>query len=125
MKRLELLGILFWVQGGLYLAGALLFAAIGVLGGLGIIEPSDTVQERLGGAFGCAVLGVTFGALGVGHLVAGTALRRRRAWGRTAGLVLGVTDVLCCCNAPLGTALGIFTLIVLLDDEIVRMFAPA
>jgi hypothetical protein len=125
MKKLELLGVFFWVQGGLYLAGALLFAAVGVLGGLGIIEPSDTVEERLGGVFGCIVIAVPLLVLGVGHLVGGTALRRRRAWARTVGLVLGVADVLCCCDFPLGTALGIFTLVVLFSDDVMSLFAPA
>ena len=44
MRRLDLLGVLFWVLGGLYVAGGLLFAVVGTLGGLGLIEPSDGLQ---------------------------------------------------------------------------------
>jgi hypothetical protein len=122
MKRLDLLGVLFWVLGALYVAGALLFAVVGTLGGLGILEPSDALQERVGGAVGAAVIALGLCALGGAHAVAGTGLRGRRPWARTAGLVLGVLDILCCCNAPLGTALGIFALVVLLSDEVVRLF---
>jgi hypothetical protein len=122
MKRLELLGIFFWVQGALYLAGALLLGVVGLLGGLGLIEPSDDLQERVGGAVGCAFLALVLGVLGGGHVVAGTGLRRFRSWARTAGLTLGVLDILCCCNAPIGTALGIFTLVVLLGDDVVGLF---
>lgn len=122
MKRLELLAILFWILGGVYLAGALLFAVVGVLGGLGILEPTDPMQERLAGAAGSAVLALGGGGLGAAHAVVGTALRRLRPWGRTAGLVLGVLDILCCCNAPLGTALGIYALVVLLADDVARLF---
>lgn len=122
-KKLEVLGILFWVQGGLYVASALLFAAVGILGGLGVIEPKDTVQERLGGAVGCVVLGGGAAVLGVGHLLVGTALRRLRPWARTAGLVLAVANVICCCSFPLGTALGVFTFIVLLNEDVSRLFA--
>ena len=124
MKRLDLLGVLFWVLGALYVAGALLFAVVGTLGGLGILEPTDGLQERVGGAVGCAVIAVGLAAFGGGHVVAGTGLRGVRPWARTAGLVLGVLDILCCCNAPLGTALGIFALVVLLSDEVVRLFSP-
>jgi hypothetical protein len=85
MKRLDLLGVLFWVLGALYVAGALVVAVVGTLGGLGILDPSDALDERVGGAVGAA-------------------------------------DILCCCNAPLGTALGIFALVVLLSDEVVRLF---
>lgn len=122
MKRLDLLGVLFWVLGALYVAGALLFAVVGTLGGLGLLEPSDGLQERVGGAVGCAILAVGLSALGGGHVFAGTGLRARRPWARTAGIALGVLDILCCCNAPLGTALGIFALIVLLSDEVARLF---
>src|SRR5688500_4139059 len=125
MKKLELLGVLFWVLGALYVAGALLFAVVGTLGGLGLLESSDGLQERVGGAVGCAVIALGLGALGSGHVFTGSGLRGRRPWARTAGLVLGVLDILCCCNAPLGTALGIFALVVLLSDEVTGLFSPA
>lgn len=123
MKKLELLGILFWVQGGLYLAGAVVFAVVGTLGGLGLLDPSDTLQERVGGVLGTVLIGLGLAVLGAGHVVGGTALRRLRPWGRTLGMVLAVLDVLCCCNAPLGTALGIYALVVLLADDVARLFA--
>lgn len=122
-RKLKVLGILFWVQGGLYVASALLFAGVGILGGLGVIEPKDTVHERLGGAVASLLLGGGAAALGAGHLFVGTALRRLRPWARTAGLVLGVADVICCCSFPLGTALGVYTLIVLLNEDVRRLFA--
>ena len=122
MKRLDLLGVLFWILGALYIAGALLFLLIGTLGGLGILEPSDGLQERVGGAVGSAVIALGLLALGGAHVFAGTGLRARRPWARTAGIALGVLDILCCCNAPLGTALGIFALIVLLSDEVAALF---
>lgn len=37
-KKLELLRVFFWVLGGIYVAGGLIFAVVGVLGGMGIID---------------------------------------------------------------------------------------
>jgi hypothetical protein len=121
-KKVELLGILFWVQGGLSVAGALLFIVVGALGSMGLIEPKDTLQDRIGGAFGAALLGIGLGVMGAAQIVVGTALRRLRPWARTAGLVVGVLDIVCCCTAPIGTAIGIYALIVLLNDDVTRLF---
>ena len=121
-KKVELLGILFWVQGGLSVAGALLFLVVGALGGLGLIEPKDTLQDRIGGALGAAILGIGLGVTGAAQVGVGTALRRLRPWARTAGMVVGVVDIACCCTAPIGTAIGIYAVVVLLNDEVVALF---
>ena len=122
MRKLELLGVVYWVLGGLYLAGALLLVVVGALGGLGLIDPSDTLPERLQGGVASAVLGGAAGALGGAHVLVGNARRALRPWARMAGLVLGVIDILCCCNAPLATVVGIFALVVLLSDEVAALF---
>ena len=122
MRKFELLSVLYWILGALHLAGALVLVIVGTLGGLGFIDPSDTFPERLQGGLASAVLGGAAGALGGAHVLVGTALRSLRPWARTAGLVLAVVDILCCCNAPLGTAFGIFALVVLLSDDVARLF---
>jgi len=122
-KKLELLSVFFWVMGGLKIAGALFFAVVGILGVLGVIKPDDTLEDRIAGGVGACILAVMGGLLGGSHIVVGTALRRLQPWARTAGIVIAILDiVLCCCNAPLGTALGIYTLIVLFNDETTRFF---
>jgi hypothetical protein len=122
-KQVELLGILFWVRGGLALSVGLLFALVGVLGSLGLLEPNEPLEERISGGVGALVLVTVFIAQGVGYLLTGTALRRLRPWARTAGLVLGILELVCCCSFPLGTALAIYTLVVLFNDEVARLFA--
>jgi hypothetical protein len=121
-RKLELLATFFWIEAGLAFLGALLFGVIGVLGSLGILEPNQTLQDRLGGAFGTVIIVVVSVATGAVHLVTGFGLRRLRPWARTAGLVVGIADILCCCNAPVGTALGIFAVIVLLGEDVSRLF---
>lgn len=65
----------------------------------------------LGGLFS---LGVFLGLFGVLHLVLAWGLFERQPWARTLGLVIGFLALL---RFPLGTALGIYTLWVLLPEE--------
>ncbi|HKV62881.1 MAG TPA: hypothetical protein VJO16_13270 [Candidatus Acidoferrum sp.] len=59
-------------------------------------------------------LGVFLGLFGVLHLVLAWGLLERQPWARTLGLVIGFLGLL---RFPLGTALGIYTLWVLLPEE--------
>jgi hypothetical protein len=122
-RKLELLSVFFWVMGGLKGAAALLFAVVGVWGCLGVIEPEDTFQDRIAAGVGAGILAVSAGLLGASHILVGTALRRLHPWARTAGIVIAILDILLCClNAPLGIALGIYALIVLFNQETARLF---
>ena len=62
---------------------------------------------------GFAWIAVLFGAFGLVHLVLGWGLSERKAWARPLGLVVGFLALL---RFPLGTALGIYTLWVLLPE---------
>lgn len=65
----------------------------------------------LGGLFS---MGVFLGIFGVLHLVLAWGLFEREPWARMLGLVIGFLALL---RFPLGTALGIYTLWVLLPEE--------
>lgn len=56
----------------------------------------------------------TLTILGAGGVCLGLGLMRRLPWARTAGIALGILALF---HVPLGTALGIYTLWVLLADE--------
>ena len=49
----------------------------------------------------------------------GTALRRRAPWSRIGALVLGCVGLM---NVPLGTALGVFAIVVLVDKDVQAEF---
>ena len=122
-KKLEILGILYYVVGGLYLAGALLFGIVGILGGTGLLNPEDDMGDRVAGAVGCALIALVAAGLGSCQVIAATGLRRLRPWARTLGMVVAILDIVCCCGSPVAMALGIYGLIVLLDDEVILLFA--
>jgi len=56
------------------------------------------------------------------HHLAGRGLRTRKAWARNLALVLAAFDLLL---LPLGTALGLYTLWVLLHEQVRLEFHPA
>ena len=78
------------------------------------------------GQFGASLTAVTFMTLavlaliwGAVHLMVGTLVRRRRHWSRHAALMLGTVDLLL---LPYGTALGVYSLWILLREDAKRMF---
>jgi len=71
-------------------------------------------------SMGWAWLAVVFGAFGIVHIVLGWGLSERKTWARPLGLVLGFLALF---RVPLGTALGIYTLWVLLPEPSRREYA--
>jgi hypothetical protein len=64
--------------------------------------------------FGLYSIGGVFAILGLAHLVLAWGLFQREPWARTLGLVLGFLALL---RPPFGTALGIYTMWVLLPQQ--------
>ena len=60
--------------------------------------------------------------LGIQGMVAGYGLLRRKAWGRILAMVVGFLGFLGLVNFPLGTAIGIYTFWVLLQDSAADYF---
>jgi hypothetical protein len=61
-----------------------------------------------------ACIGVFIGITALLSFLAGWGLYKREPWGRTMALVMAFLNLL---SIPLGTALGIYTLVVLLPKE--------
>jgi hypothetical protein len=57
----------------------------------------------------------------VPEVVGGIGLLKRKEWGRILVLVVSFFNLV---NFPLGTALGVYSFIILLKEETVRLFAP-
>ena len=135
-SHLRTLSILHYVWGGLVMAGSLLFIIHIVLGVMMLQSPTGFLPTPAGAsklpppppppafmAWIFIVMGgvmVTFGeTLGVLCIVAGRSMatRRRRS-------LIFVVSVLNCFCLPLGTALGVFTLIVMSRPSVTAMFRP-
>jgi hypothetical protein len=111
-RHLHTLGILWIVIGGLFMIPSVILMLVGSSVHFVIRD-----REPFGAAFGPLVLYVIGGSLlilAAGGVSVGLGLMQRRPWARVAALILGVLAIF---HPPLGTALGIYTLWVLLADE--------
>lgn len=125
-KHVQILGILNIVWGSFGVMGALIILLIfgGTIGLIGMASPHDP-----GAHFAIPIITVIGGAIflllivtSVPSIVAGIGLLRLASWSRILAIVLSALHLL---SIPLGTALGVYGLWVLLSDETAALFAPA
>jgi hypothetical protein len=105
------------ILGWLYIGGNAIFLVVGVfvwflLTGISTIagDPVATRVLTLVGTFIAGLLSV----LSLPGLIAGYGLLRRMAWARILAMIVGFLGLI---NFPLGTALGVYAFIVLLQRE--------
>jgi len=123
IAKIDFLGILFVVWG-------LLTTLIGISTlalGIGAFALLASASRGSGGAVAAGLTAAAFTALafiaigwGAAHVIVGVPLRRRRPWTRLAAMLLGAVDLLL---VPYGTALGIYAIWLLLNEEAKTMFA--
>jgi hypothetical protein len=117
--------------GVLFIVWGLLTALVGVstlMLGIGAVALLSTAA-RGGSQVAAGVTAVAFTTLaiiaivwGVAHVLVGIPLRQRKSWARVVALLLGSVDLLL---LPYGTALGLYTLWVLLNEKGRALFVVA
>ena len=129
--HLRVLSILHYVWGGLVLlfsSFAIVYIVLGVLMLTGRFAfatppgqrppPPELMGWMMAGMGGCGLaLGV---AIGIANLVSARKMSRRQ--GRVFSIVMASIN---CLSVPLGTTLGVFTLVVLLRDSVRAAYAGA
>jgi hypothetical protein len=105
-----------WGVFGLLTGGSLVTIAAGAAAAPGLSDSSASVVSTVALL---ALIGVLLAAAGAVALGVGRLLGRRRAGARLAALLLAGPNLLL---APFGTALGIYTCWVLLNDDARRAF---
>ncbi|HMK39871.1 MAG TPA: hypothetical protein VK569_11050 [Bacteroidota bacterium] len=109
-KHIELLGILHLVYSSIALfVGIFCFM---LLSGIGFLA-HDAVALGVLGSIGMVIC-IIITILAVPGIIAGIGLLRMRSWARIIALIVGCLNLL---HVPFGTALGVYTLWVLLNDE--------
>ena len=113
-EHVHLLAILWFVDGALLLIPAIIMAVLAgvVTSPIAAHRPAEDIAFTIvPGLFGIlCVMFLIFAAL---RFIAGWGLLKLEPWGRIFALVMAFLDLL---HVPLGTALGIYTLYVLLPD---------
>ena len=110
-NHLPTVGALWIVVGSLFLLPAL---ALFFISGVAQFLIHENGVARLLGPLVLSLIGGSILLVAVGGILVGWGLRNREPWARTAAIVLGILAII---HPPFGTALGIYTLWVLLSDE--------
>ncbi|MGC4082625.1 MAG: hypothetical protein QM736_11070 [Vicinamibacterales bacterium] len=124
-SQVTLVGVLFLVWGGITILIGVSTLALGVAAASLITAAADAGRGQVAAGLTAAtftlfaIIAIVWGA---GHLVVGAHVRRRRHWSRLVALLLASIDLLL---VPYGTALGVYTLWVLLHEEAKRQFEVA
>jgi O-antigen/teichoic acid export membrane protein len=125
-EHIKVLGIIHIVFGCLGLLGAMALGGIFAFGGTiislaGHHDRDSLIALSVLGAVGTALF-VLFLVLSVPGIVAGWGLLNFKPWARILTIVLSALDLL---NFPVGTAIGVYGLWVLLNQETEAMFRGA
>jgi hypothetical protein len=105
------------ILGWLLIAGNAIFLVIAALSltfliGIGFLSGDAEAARIL--TFIAIITAGLFGTLSLPGIVAGIGLLRRAAWGRILALIVGFLSLI---NFPIGTAIGIYAIWVLLQSE--------
>lgn len=110
VKVVAVLHIIFGALG--VLAATVIFTIFGTAGGI-VIWNGEVGPAAIVGTVGLCIGGL-IGLLSIPGIVGGWALLAEKSWARILMIVLGIFDLL---NFPLGTALGVYTLWVMFQEE--------
>ena len=121
-QHVKILGILHIVYGGLMiLVGIIVMMVMGGIASIAGLADHSDAGAAAGPILGIIGAGVLFFLilLSLPGLIGGFGLMRFQPWARILVIVLSCFELL---SVPLGTALGIYGLWVLLNGETERMF---
>lgn len=112
--HVKVLGWLYIIGNGLMLLFAVLGGGLAAVGGL---LSGDADAAAAGGIMG--ILAVVFALFAIPGMLIGWGLLNYKNWARILGIVFGVLNLI---NIPIGTAIGIYSLWVLFNDQVAASF---
>jgi hypothetical protein len=123
LSQVDFLGMLFILWGLLTILVGASTLALGV-GAVALIASGSGGGSQFAAgltAFVFTTLAIIAILWGAAHVAVGVPLRRYRPWSRLVALTLGSVDLVL---LPYGTALGVYTLYVLLHEKGKALFDP-
>jgi hypothetical protein len=129
-KHVNVVGVLHIGMGALWILGAIVilgvaFLAVGGTVGPGVLSGDQdalAVLTAIGVGLGIFLFGMAafMALLSVPGIVGGLGVLRLKPWARYLVLVLAVLALF---NVPIGTAVGVYSIWVLVQDETAELFA--
>ena len=115
-KHVQLIGIFWIVLGSISFLGG--FIIFGVLLGVSFFPDLGNEAPSILRIVGSSV-GLFLWILSVPKIICGIGLLKRYEWARILTLIIAFLSLL---NIPLGTALGIYSFIILLNNDTIKLF---
>jgi hypothetical protein len=122
--HIKVIAVLFLVCGGMLVALAFFLPAV-----LGLVAAIVRADGDADAAVATNVLGITgaalsifFGVLALPFVATGWGMLKLKSWSRIAGIVLGALLLI---QIPLGTAIGIYALVILFRKDTEALFTAA
>ncbi|HEX7833527.1 MAG TPA: hypothetical protein VF787_28000 [Thermoanaerobaculia bacterium] len=116
-QHIKIISLLFIIFGVLGLLTAIGFFFLGAGVAATILSQAHGNDAQIGAAWvgGCmTIIAALVGILSIPSVVAGWGLSKRKSWARTLTIVLAALNLP---YFPLGTALGVYALVIMLNDE--------
>lgn len=129
-KHIKLVAIFNIVYRSILMLGSIVLFILAALFGRimefversGDVRPDEIPNEILGIVpVILVVIGVILAVISIIAIIGSVGFMKRQEWGRVTLLVVSVFNLM---HIPIGTALGVYTLWVILNDEIVRIYNP-
>ena len=115
-KHVHLLGVLWIAHGGLLFLGGLF--TFGLLFGFSFLPELEPDGETILRVVAFSAAGLMW-LLSIPKIIAGIGLIKHMEWARILTLILSFLALF---NVPLGTALGVYSLVILLKDDTTQLF---
>jgi hypothetical protein len=115
-SQFRIAGTLTAILGVVWLAGSAGFTVMGLLDYNGLLEASTTRASQLQGLVTGVGVGLVLLVVGLASLIGGIGVARLKAWGRTAGIIAGIANMLSC-GCLVGMGLGIWLLVLLFNPR--------
>ena len=120
-QHVKVLSVLFVILGILGIVVAVAFMALGAGTAATILAQDDSNEAKVGAAWagGCITfIAALFGIMAIPSIIAGWGLSQRKSWARILTIILAILSLP---QFPVGTAIGVYALVILFNDETKRI----
>ena len=122
-QHIKVLSVLFIILGILGIVVAVAFMLLGAGTAATILSQDHGSDARIGAAWagGCITfIAALFGIMAIPSIIAGWGLSQHKSWARILTIILAILSLP---QFPVGTAIGIYALVILFNEESKRILS--